>query len=35
MSDKVFLDTNLWVYLYAKEPEGKYLKVKQIIELKF
>ncbi|MDJ1177996.1 PIN domain-containing protein [Roseofilum sp. BLCC_M91] len=35
MSDKIFLDTNLWVYLYAKEPEIKYLKVKQVIEDNF
>ena len=31
MSDKIFIDTNLWVYLYAKEPENKYLKVQKII----
>jgi predicted nucleic acid-binding protein len=27
MSDKVFLDTNLWIYLYSKDPIEKYEKV--------
>jgi predicted nucleic acid-binding protein len=27
MSDKVLLDTNLWVYLYSKDPIEKYEKV--------
>jgi predicted nucleic acid-binding protein len=27
MSDKVLLDTNLWVYLYSKNPADKYEKV--------
>lgn len=31
MSDKILLDTNLWVYLYAKQPEAKYLKIREII----
>ena len=35
MSGRVFLDTNLWVYLYAKEPEVKYLKVRKIIADEF
>ncbi len=35
MSDKIFVDTNLWVYLYAKSPEAKYFKVKQLVETNF
>lgn len=35
MSDKVLIDTNLWVYLYAKSPEIKYFKVKQLVEINF
>ncbi|WP_347274116.1 PIN domain-containing protein [Candidatus Kuenenia sp.] len=35
MSDKVLIDTNLWVYLYAKSPEIKYFKVKQLVETNF
>lgn len=35
MSDKVLIDTNLWVYLYAKSPETKYFKVKQLVETNF
>ena len=31
MTDKVLIDTNLWVYLYAKNPTNKYLKVRQVI----
>ncbi|NJO76396.1 MAG: PIN domain-containing protein [Leptolyngbyaceae cyanobacterium RM1_406_9] len=27
MSDKILLDTNLWVYLYSKDPMEKYEKV--------
>lgn len=32
MSDKIFLDTNLWIYLYAKDPSEKYQKVEKIIK---
>jgi predicted nucleic acid-binding protein len=31
MSDKVLLDTNLWVYLYSKAPLDKYEKVNTIL----
>ena len=31
MADKVLIDTNLWVYLYAKHPTDKYLKIRQIV----
>jgi predicted nucleic acid-binding protein len=30
MSDKVFLDTNLWVYLYSKDPVEKHLQINEI-----
>ena len=30
--NQVFLDTNLWIYLYAKEPPDKYQKVEEIIK---
>jgi len=33
--DKIFRDTNLWVYLYVKSPEAKYQKVKQIVNTHF
>lgn len=32
MTDKIFLDTNLWIYLYAKNPPEKYQKVEEIIK---
>lgn len=35
MSDKVLIDTNLWVYLYVKSPETKHFKVKQLVEINF
>ena len=35
MSDKVLIDTNLWVYLYAKSPETKHFKVIQLVETNF
>lgn len=31
MSDKVLLDTNLWVYLYSKDPVDKYEKVNTLL----
>jgi predicted nucleic acid-binding protein len=31
MSDKVLLDTNLWVYLYSKNPADKYEKVNTLL----
>lgn len=33
MGDRVFLDTNLWVYFFVKEPPEKEAKVREIIEL--
>jgi predicted nucleic acid-binding protein len=35
MSNKILIDTNLWVYLYAKSPESKYHKVKQTVDENF
>jgi predicted nucleic acid-binding protein len=32
MSNNIFLDTNLWIYLYAKNPPDKYQKVAGIIQ---
>jgi predicted nucleic acid-binding protein len=32
MTDKIFLDTNLWIYLYAKDPPEKSHKVEDIIK---
>ena len=31
MLDKMMLDTNLWVYLYAKIPSDKCPTIRQII----
>ena len=38
MKDKVtmvMIDTNLWVYLYAKKPSDKYLKVRELVGDRF
>ncbi|BAZ28550.1 hypothetical protein NIES4074_09840 [Cylindrospermum sp. NIES-4074] len=35
MTDKIFLDTNLWIYLYAKNPPEKYQRVEEIIKNNF
>ncbi|BDA75074.1 hypothetical protein CAL7716_092400 [Calothrix sp. PCC 7716] len=32
MTDRIFLDTNLWVYLYAENPLDKHQKVEEIIQ---
>ncbi|MCC5667705.1 PIN domain-containing protein [Nostoc sp. CHAB 5784] len=32
MSNNIFIDTNLWIYLYAKNPPEKYYKVAEIIK---
>ncbi|MEH2408880.1 PIN domain-containing protein [Nostoc sp.] len=32
MSNNIFLDTNLWIYLYAKNPPAKYQQVAEIIK---
>lgn len=31
MSDKVLIDTNLWIYLYSKDPADKYQKVNMLL----
>jgi predicted nucleic acid-binding protein len=31
MTDKILLDTNLWVYLYSKDPVEKYQRVEEIL----
>jgi predicted nucleic acid-binding protein len=33
MSDKVFLDTNLWIYLYSDKVKGR--KIKQLVAERF
>ncbi len=35
MPAKILLDTNLWVYLYAKDPAEKYDQVRQIVADQF
>jgi predicted nucleic acid-binding protein len=35
MSDKILLDTNLWVYLYATNSPDKQAKVRQIVTEEF
>jgi predicted nucleic acid-binding protein len=35
MSAKILLDTNLWVYLYAKDPPERYSQVRQIVTTQF
>ncbi|MHC5674894.1 PIN domain-containing protein [Nostoc sp.] len=32
MSNNIFIDTNLWIYLYAKNPPEKYQKVAELIK---
>lgn len=32
MTGKIFLDTNLWVYLYDKKPPEKSQKVREIVQ---
>ncbi|MEA5512473.1 PIN domain-containing protein [Nodularia sp. UHCC 0506] len=32
MTDKIFLDTNLWIYLYAKNPPKKSQQVAEILK---
>jgi predicted nucleic acid-binding protein len=31
MTDKVLLDTNLWVYFYSKDPLEKHQRVEAIL----
>ena len=33
MSDNVFLDTNLWVYFFSKNPADKMKKVTEIVDI--
>ncbi len=35
MNDKILIDTNLWVYLYSKDPPKKYQKIKKLVEENF
>lgn len=35
MKDKVLLDTNIWVYLYAKNPPDKSVKVRELVNNHF
>jgi predicted nucleic acid-binding protein len=35
MSDKVLIDTNVWIYLYASNPQAKYEKSQQLIHENF
>jgi len=35
MNGKILIDTNLWIYLYAKNPQAKYLRVRQIVDENF
>lgn len=35
MNGNILIDTNLWIYLYAKTPQAKYLKVRQIVDENF
>ena len=32
MSDRVFLDTNLWVYFFVKNPPEKEEKIRELVE---
>lgn len=34
MSDRVFLDINLWVYFFVKDPPEKETEVRKIVELR-
>jgi predicted nucleic acid-binding protein len=31
MTDRIFIDTNIWVYFYAKDPPEKFQKIREII----
>jgi len=35
MTDRVLVDTNLWVYLYAKTPQRKHLKIRELVANNF
>lgn len=32
MSDKLFLDTNLWIYFFTKDPQQKFQRVNELID---
>lgn len=32
MTDNVFLDTNLWIYLYSKDPAEKYQEIEELVK---
>ena len=32
MSDKLFLDTNLWIYFFTKDPQPKFQRVNELID---
>lgn len=32
MSDKVFLDTNLWFYFFVKTPQAKFERVQELVD---
>ncbi len=32
MSDKLFLDTNLWVYFFTKDPHQKFQRVNELLD---
>lgn len=35
MSDKIFVDSNLWIYLYDRKEEIKQIKIENLINEKF
>jgi predicted nucleic acid-binding protein len=35
MSDNILIDTNIWVYLYALNPQAKHEKAQQLIDGNF
>jgi predicted nucleic acid-binding protein len=35
MTDKILIDTNLWIYLYASNPQAKRRRVQELIQQNF
>jgi predicted nucleic acid-binding protein len=35
MNDNILIDTNLWIYLYSKDPQDKYPKIKNLVNENF
>jgi predicted nucleic acid-binding protein len=35
MKDKILIDTNLWIYLYALNPEGKRNRIEELVQQNF